>query len=251
MNSIRRRAGLVAAFLEEEQPDVIALQETRCSTGQFPTAVFAERGYEVTHFGDGPRNGVALASKLPIEDITHGFGGQPLPPFDEPRSIFATVEGIRIGTVYAPNGRRRRTYEWHAKLAWFELLGIHVQLELDEWDDLVVIGDYNVCPTPDDVYDPIKKRNRNLVSDEERAAIAALADLGLTDVARSLKGAAADYTWYAQQRNQFEAGRGYRLDLALASDAVAERAIACDGLNRWRQPELGPSDHVPLLLTLG
>ena len=249
LNSARARAELLAEFLDDERPDVIALQETKCVTAQFPSSVLLDRGYDWAHQGEPGRNGVALAAKARLEDIEIGFGGSPTPPFDEARLITATVGDMRIVSLYAPNGRRRGTDDWHQKLAWFKLLQVWLELELADHEQLVVLGDFNVCPTTDDCYDP-NKRNRNLVSDEERAAFAQLLDLGLVDIGRSLHGAETGYTWFAQQRNQFEAGRGYRLDIALATPNVTSRAESCQPLLQWRDPTRRPSDHAPLELVV-
>jgi len=163
----------------------------------------------------------------------------------------ATVAGFRVITIYAPNGRKRKTPDWDAKLAWFEMLRVELGFALEDFENVIVVGDFNVCPTPDDVYDPIKKRNRNLVSDEERAALGAVLELGFVDVARALHGAEAGYTWFAQQRGQFEANRGYRLDLVLATAELAGTVTSCDVLREWREPRRGPSDHAPLLTGFG
>ena len=150
-------------------------------------------------------------------------------------------------TLYAPNGRKMRSPAWQFKLAWFELLRIELELELAESPRLIVAGDFNVCPEPIDVYDPVKKRNRNLVSEPERAAVGRLFDLGLVDLARELHPDEPGFTWFAFTAGQFAANRGYRLDLALASPDVAAEFTTCRPLRQWREPNLGPSDHTPLL----
>ena len=246
VNSIKSRADLVAAFLDAEQPDVIALQETKCPTARFPAGLFEDRGYGWVHHGRDSRNGVALASRLGLTDVQIGFSGDAQAPFDEARLIAATIDGVRVLTLYAPNGAKRKSHSWHVKLAWFELLANELVFELADHADVLVIGDFNVCPAPDDLYDPAK-RNRNLVSDEERAAVARIRDLGFVDVAAALHGSGAGYTWYAYREGQFENDRGYRLDHALASPGLASRAVSCEPLRRWRDPAIKPSDHVPLL----
>ncbi len=237
----------MAEFLDAEAPDVIALQETQCSNAQFPAGLFDDRGYEWVHHGRGSRNGVALASKVGLADVQIGFSGKARPPFDECRLLAATIGGVRVLTVYAPNGAKRKSQSWQVKLAWFELLRNELEFELAEHDDVMVIGDFNVCPTPDDLYDP-GKRNRNLVSDEERAAFGRLVELGFVDVAAAMHGASAGYTWYAYREGQFENDRGYRLDLALANPDLAKRIKICEPIRKWREPALGPSDHVPLVV---
>ncbi len=250
VNSIRSRAELVAQFLDEEQPDVIALQETKCSDAQFPASLFDEREFEWVHHGRGARNGVALASRHGLAEVRSGFSGEAQPPFDECRLVAATIGGVRVLALYAPNGAKRKSHDWQVKLAWFELLHSELTYELDDHDDVLVIGDFNVCPTPDDLYDPAK-RNRNLVSDEERAAVARIRELGLVDVAAAMHGADAGYTWYAYREGQFENDRGYRLDHALATPGLASRITLCEPLRKWRDPSIRPSDHAPLLVAFG
>ncbi len=247
VNSIRRRLDLVERFIEDERPTVLALQETRCSDAQFPHATFARHGYESVHHGAGGHGGVALLSNVGLERVTYGFTGEHGPPFDEPRLISADVNGHRITTIYAPNGRKVRTAAWEFKLAWFELFRTELSLELDETTELLVIGDFNVCPTDADVYDPVKKRNRNLVSEPERAALERVIELGLTDVGRHHHLDDERFTWFSHGKGQYEMNRGYRLDLVLASSPVFERIRSCRPLTAWRNPELGPSDHVPVL----
>ena len=245
VNSIRSRIGLVEEFLDEHQPDVVALQETRCTDSQFPETPFLERGYHLTTHGRGSRNGVALASRTAPIDPRLGFSGTPQPPFDECRLLAATIRGVRVLTVYAPNGAKRKSASWDAKLAWFQMLKHELSFELADHSDVLVIGDFNVCPTPHDLYDP-QKRNRNLVSDEERAAVAAILELGLIDIAAHMHRHDAEFTWYSYQQGQFAKDRGYRLDLALATPGLATRALSCSPLRAWRDPKRKPSDHAPL-----
>ena len=251
VNSIRRRASLVAEFLAVEEPDVLCLQEIKCGDAHFPRDVFHNLGYELAVYGDGGYGGVAIASRIGLADVSFGFGGQHGPPFDEPRLLAATVDDVRLMTVYAPNGRTARSAHWRAKLAWFELLAVELELELAESANLVIAGDFNVCPSPIDVYDPVKKRNRNLVSEPERAAIAKLLNLGLVDLARTLHPNEPGFSWFAFSAGQFAANRGYRLDLVLASAQMAEAASACQALRTWREPDRSPSDHTPVVADFG
>ena len=236
---------------------MVALQETKCSQEAFPESALTSLGYEIAHMGSGPRAGVCLLSRIGLDDAQFGFGGSPASPFDEPRLVAATVGGVRVVTVYAPNGKRVGTPQWRVKLAWFELLKIELELELASCAaagiELVVVGDLNVCPTLDDVYDPAKKGSRNLVSPRERAALRAIIDLGFTDLARLLHGAQASYTWFSYMDGQFQNDRGYRLDLALATRGISTATRRCEALRSWRDPDLHerPSDHAPLLVVCG
>lgn len=252
VNSVRSRLALIERFLVAEQPEVLALQETRCTDRQFPYQAFADLGYEAVHHGTGGHGGVALLSNRGLNRASFGFGGEHGPPFDEPRMIAADVDGQRVVSLYAPNGRRIRTPAWQFKLAWFELLRIDLSLELEESDQLIVAGDFNVCPTAADVYDPVKKRNSNLVSDEERERLRAVIDTGLVDLAAKLHPDETDFTWFSHMAGQVERNRGYRIDLVLASTTVAQHARSCRPLLEWRDPErtpdgLAPSDHAPVM----
>lgn len=249
VNSIRRRLRLVEQFLEAEAPDVLCLQETKCNDAQFPVKEFAAAGYHVATHGLGGYGGVAIASRLGLDNVTYGFGGQHGAPFNEPRLLAADIGDHRVATLYAPNGKTIRSPSWDIKLAWFELLRIELELELADSPRLIVAGDFNVCPTEADVYDPVKKRNRNLVSDAERAAVARILDLGFTDLGRVLHPEDPGYSWYAFSAGQFAAHRGYRLDLVLASAEAEATAQSCRSLRAWREPELAPSDHTPVLAT--
>ncbi len=250
MNSIRSRLDLVLNFVDAEEPDVLCLQETKCADARFPSAAFNERGYEVVTHGSGPRGGIAIASRIGLENVTKGFGGNHGPPFDQPRILAADIGDLRVMTVYAPNGKQVREPEWDVKLAWFELFRVELALELEDYPRLVVAGDFNVCPAPIDVYDPIKKRNRNLVSDPERAAVAKILDDGFVDVARTLHPDEPGFSWYAYSAGQFGKGKGYRLDLVLAGPEVAGDFTSCRPMRKWREPDLSPSDHCPVLAVM-
>ena len=249
VNSMRSRSDLVTEYLATAGPDVLVLQETKCQDGQFPWAVFSDVGYEVAHHGNGPNGGVAIASRVGLERVQYGFAGQHGPPFDEPRLIVADCHDVRVANVYVPNGRTAGSRHWRYKLAWLELLRIEVGLELTDEPNLVVMGDFNVCPTPADLYQP-NKRNRNLVTDEERAAIAALLAVGITDLARAARPDEPGYTWFSFSPGKFEAALGYRLDLALGAKAIVDRLEDCAPELEWRDPTRSPSDHAPLKLSL-
>lgn len=240
---------MLTSYLGAEQPDVLALQETKCSDANFPWHVFTEAGYEVAHHGAGQHGGVALASTVGLERVQWGFAGEHGPPFDEPRILSADCGDLRVSTIYVPNGRTLGSAHWQYKLAWLELFRVELELELLESPNLVVLGDFNVCPTPADLYQP-DKRNRNLVSDEERAALARVFDVGMTDLARAARPEASDYTWFSFSLGKFEQNLGYRLDLALGSTAVVDRLVDCGPALPWRDPAKNPSDHAPLQIEL-
>ncbi len=249
VNSIRSRLPLVESLIDQLDPDVVALQETRCSDAQFPSAAFEALGFEWAHLGGSHGHaGVALLSRSGLDRVQWGFHGEHGPPFDEPRLLLGDVEGIRVGSVYAPNGRRYRSAEWRHKLAWFELLRIEAEETLVGEPDLLLLGDLNVCPAAIDLWKPING-SRNLTSVDERAAFDRLCEVGLHDLGRSCHPDEPGYTWFSHSAEQLERGLGYRLDFALASDGVRAAASSCRPDTAWRMAER-PSDHAPLVIEL-
>lgn len=247
VNSIRTRIDRVVAWMEANDPDVVLLQETKCSDAQFAdlAPAFEAAGYEVAHHGVDHRNGVAIASRVGLCDVARGFDGCNRFPYDEPRLITATCGGIRCQSVYVPNGRELDDPHYLYKLVWLERLRANV----DPSRPTVCAGDFNVAPADIDIYDPVRWRRRTHASPPERAAIAALVDLGLRDVTRDLEPEPGLYTWWSYRPGQFEANRGLRIDLALCSPDVADR-VAAVRVDREERAGDRPSDHAPLVLDL-
>jgi len=247
VNSIRVRIDRVLAWLDANQPQVVLLQETKCTDEQFALLAvgFEERGYDVAHHGVDHRNGVAIASRVGLEAVTRGFAGPNRPPYDEPRLIAATCGGIRCLSVYTPNGRELDDPHYLFKLVWLERL----RAEIDPAVPTVCAGDLNVAPADIDIYDPVRWRRRTHASPPERAAITALLDRGLRDVGREHRPEPGFYTWWSYRPGQFEANRGLRIDLALCSDTVADRVerVWVDVEERAGER---PSDHTPLVIDL-
>jgi exodeoxyribonuclease III len=252
VNSIRARQARVLAWLAEHRPDVALLQETKCTDALFASEGFTDEyealGYEVAHHGRDHWNGVAILSRVGLAEVQRGFPGPNRPPFDEHRVIAATCGGIRMWSIYAPNGRELDDPHYLFKLVWFERLRAAVTAE-PNGPPHVVAGDFNVAPADVDIYDPARWRRRTHASPPERAALAALIDLGLVDVTRELLPEPEVYTWWSHRPGQFEHNRGLRIDLALCSPALAERATRV-----WidREERAGPvaSDHAPVVLDL-
>jgi exodeoxyribonuclease-3 len=247
VNSLRARIGNVTDWLDRHQPDVVLLQETKCSETQFEPLLggLVERGYRAAHHGVDHRNGVAIASRCGLDDVVRGFRGANRQPYDEPRLITATCGGIRFHSVYAPNGRALDDTHYLFKLVWLERL----RSQLDPGQPMVCGGDLNVAPTDADIYDPARWRRRTHASPPERAAIGALCDLGLRDVTREHLPDPGVYTWWSYRPGQFAANRGLRIDLALCNDPVAGRvrSVWVDTAERATER---PSDHAPLVLDL-
>jgi exodeoxyribonuclease-3 len=247
VNSIRTRADAVAQWIDRHSPDVVLLQETRCSDAQFPYSLFESRGLEVAHHGGGHRNGVAIAGRAGLADVTRGLEGPA--PFDEPRMISATTGGIRFHSVYVPNGRALDDPHYAFKLEWLQRLLTTVSSGVGRGEHTVLAGDFNVAPADIDIYDPARWRRRTHASPPERAAIEALQSAGLVDVARELDPRPGVYTWWNYRPGQFERNNGLRIDLVFV-----DRAHLGDVDRVWVDLEaraaVRPSDHAPVVLEL-
>jgi exodeoxyribonuclease-3 len=251
INSIRSRHHRVAAWIERHQPDILALQETKCID-----AVFAELmvdtladGYEFVHHGHDHWNGVAIVSRVGIDDVRRGFRGINQPPYDEARLISARCGGVDVHSLYAPNGRELGDAHYLYKLVWLERLRTVPRLELPT----VLLGDFNVAPTDLDIYDPARWRRRTHASPPERAAIDALIDFGLRDVTREHLPDAGVFSWWSYRPGQFEQNRGLRIDYGLGNDAVANRVerVWIDVAERVDDhAQEKPSDHAPVVFDM-
>jgi exodeoxyribonuclease-3 len=247
VNSIRARSARVLDWLDRHRPDVVLLQETKCDDVRFAQSEteFGRRGYETAHHGTDHRNGVAVLSRVGLDEVRRGFDGPNRPPFDEPRIIAATCAGIRFHSVYVPNGRELDDPHYLYKLVWLERL----RAQVDPSRPTLCAGDFNVAPTDADIYDPVRWRRRTHASQPERAAIAALADTGLRDVTREHRPEPGFFTWWSYRPGQFEANRGLRIDLALGSAPVAER-VRSVWVDIDERAGERPSDHAPLVIEL-
>ncbi len=250
VNSIRARHGRVIDWLRRHEPDIALLQETKCSDAVFAAGGFvddcAALGYAVAHHGRDHWNGVAILSRVGLVDVCRGFPGPNRPPFDEARLIGATCAGLRVWSLYAPNGRTLADSHYLFKLVWFERLRATVAAAADVH---VLAGDFNVAPTDLDIYDPVRWRRLTHASPPERAAVAALGDIGLRDVTREHLPDAGVFTWWSYRPGQVERNNGLRIDLALCSPPAADRVqrVWIDGDERRA---VLASDHAPLVLDL-
>ncbi|MGB8861148.1 MAG: exodeoxyribonuclease III [Ilumatobacteraceae bacterium] len=250
VNSIRSRHDRLVAWLRRHQPDVVLLQETKCTDDLFARDGFAGEyramGYEVAHHGHDHWNGVAILSRVGLFDVQRGFPGVNRPPFDEARTISAVCGGMRVWSIYAPNGRELDDPHYLYKLVWFERLRASIDASVPAF----VAGDFNVAPTDLDIYDPIRWRRRTHASPAERAGIAAIIELGLRDVTREHLPGAGTYTWWSYRPGQFELNRGLRIDLSLCTPAVAQR-VRRVWIDRDERVGIKASDHAPLVVDLG
>ncbi len=270
VNSLKARQEAVERWLERAAPDILLIQETKLTDGDAPVMAFAMAGYQLVHHGEGRWNGVAIAARdgLAIEDVVTNFGDGPVrdsgpggagaavaseddfDPFDEARMVAATVDGIRVVSLYAPNGRVVGSPFYTGKLAWFERLARWVREPGAEPDALVLGGDLNVAPTDADVWDAAAVHGGTHVSEPERAAFRALLDLGLTDAYRLRHDETGRFSWWDYRAGMFHKNLGMRIDHLLVSGAVAPRVVYAEIDRQARKGPPVPSDHAPLLIDL-
>ena len=258
INSIRTRVSRAVDFAVREDIDVLALQEIKCKPEQFPYAPFEEAGYHVEAHGLNQWNGVAIASRLPITDVETSFAG--MPGFAkghegpdaplEARAIGATIDGVKMWSLYVPNGRSLDDPHYAYKLHWLDELRKATAAELQAKPDLplALVGDFNIIPLPEDNGDPaIVEGVSTHVSPQERAAFFALKDAGVTDVVRPL--IPEGFTYWDYQRLKFPRNEGIRIDFILGSRALAD-AVTGASIHRNERKGEQPSDHVPVVVDL-
>ncbi|GAB3673225.1 exodeoxyribonuclease III [Angustibacter aerolatus] len=252
VNSIRARVDRVASWLERADVDVLAVQETKCRDDQFPDMPFVGLGYEVAHVGFSQWNGVAVVSRVGLDDVQVGFPGQPgwgEPVEAEARAIGATCGGVRVWSLYVPNGRSLDDPHLAYKLDWLAHLrdAGSTWLADDPQAQVVLAGDWNVAPRDEDVWDPAKFAHSTHVSPPERAAFQAVVDAGYADVVRPYTEGQFTYWDYTQLR--FPRKEGMRIDFALASPALAARVTGAEIVREERKGK-GASDHAPVVIEI-
>jgi exodeoxyribonuclease III len=249
VNSVRARLPRLLEWLAAVRPDVLCLQETKVPADGFPAAEVKELGYEAVTHGAGAWNGVAVLSRVGIDDAAPGFTDEPGFPDPEARALAVTCGGLRVWSVYIPNGRVPASEHYEYKLKWLAALRTALAAELAARPDLVLAGDFNVAPTDDDVWDPAVFVDSTHVTPPERQALAALRELGLTDVVpRPLKGD-RPFTYWDYRAGMFHQNKGMRIDLVYASAGVAAR-VADAYVDREARKGKGPSDHAPIVVDL-
>jgi exodeoxyribonuclease-3 len=247
VNSLKARLPRAEEWIAYAQPDVLCLQETKVSDSAFPAMAFSALGYESAYCGQGQWNGVAILSRVGLDDVVAGFTDQHEDEATEARLLWATCAGVRVASVYVPNGRVVGSEHYQAKLAWLERLRRHIEADCDPNTPFVVCGDFNVAPEDRDVWDPTKLHGNTHVSPPEREAVAALQEWGLVDVFRRLYDDERLYSWWDYRAGDFHQHRGLRIDLVLATKPLAERATFAL-IDRFARKGKGPSDHAPLLV---
>lgn len=249
VNSLTARLPRVVEWLAATRPDILCLQETKVSDAGFPHAELAALGYAAATHGSGQWNGVAILSTIGLDDVQRGFPGEPGFPASEARALAATCAGIRVWSLYVPNGRAVESPHFAYKLAWLSALRGALAGDRAPGSPMALCGDFNVAPTDADVWDPAAFVGATHVTAVERAAVAALIDAGLTDVrARPLKGD-RPFTYWDYRAGNFHRGLGMRIDLVLLSDTLAA-AVTDAYVDREARKGKAPSDHAPVVVDI-
>ncbi len=249
VNSVKQRVPRLLPWLDQRRPDVVCLQETKLADDKFTDLLgdeLARRGYEVAVHGEPAWNGVAILSRAGLEDVLPGIPGAPGFPHPEARAVSATCGGVRVVSVYVPNGRSPGSEHYAYKLAWLDALRGMVAAGPAE---VVVCGDVNIAPADEDVFDPDAYVGQTHVTPQERAALAQLQQLGLRDVVRDRWPDQRVFTYWDYRAGMFHQDLGMRIDLVLAGAPVAERVRAA-WVDRHARKGSGPSDHAPVIVDL-
>jgi len=249
VNSVKQRVQRLLPWLDQRRPDVVCLQETKLADRAFRELLgeeLATRGYAVAVHGEAQWNGVAILSRAGLDDVVAGLPGAPGFPHPEARAISATCGGIRVWSVYVPNGREPDSEHYRYKLAWLAALR---KVAADAPAATVICGDMNIAPADADVFDPAAYVGQTHVTAPERAALAQLMELGLHDVVRERWPAERVFTYWDYRAGMFHQDLGMRIDLVLATAPVASRVNAA-WVDRHARKGTGPSDHAPVIVDL-
>ena len=267
VNSLKARQEAVEKWLAKAEPDVLLIQETKLSDADAPVMPFSMLGYELVHHGEGRWNGVGILTRVGASDVVSNFGDGPVRdssagsgltvseeddfnPFDEARMVSAVCGGVRVVSLYAPNGRIVGSPFFAGKLRWFERL----RRWLDETQapdaPLVLGGDFNVTPADEDVWSPARAHGGTHVSEPERDALAALRSWGLADAYRAVRPQRGRFSWWDYRAGMFHRNEGMRIDLLYTSAPVAARVVWAEIDREARKGPPTPSDHAPVVIDL-
>ncbi len=255
VNSVRSRIPRIESFLQHRDVDVLALQETKARADQFPTMGLESLGYEVAAHGLNQWNGVAVVSRLGITDVEVGFAGMPAygePPVHEARAMGATCGGVRVWSLYVPNGRAVGDVHYHYKLRWLAALhdvAASWAAQGASRQPTALVGDWNIAPHDEDVWDMGAFARSTHVTAPEREAFQAIVDLGYVDVVRPYTSGPDVFTYWDYYRQRFERNKGMRIDFVLGNASLAER-ITHAFVDREERAGTGASDHAPVVVEL-
>lgn len=250
VNSVKQRVPRLLPWLDQRRPDVVCLQETKLADEAFTDLLgkeLADRGYAAAVHGETQWNGVAIVSRVGLDDVVTGLAGAPGFPHQEARAVAATCGGVRVHSVYVPNGRVPDSDHYRYKLAW--LAALRSVVAAGPLPAAMVCGDMNIAPTDADVFDPDAYLGQTHVTAPERAALADLVALGLHDVVRDRWPAERVFTYWDYRAGMFHQDLGMRIDLVLATAPVAGRVRAA-WVDRHARKGTGPSDHAPVIVDL-
>ncbi|MEI7745382.1 MAG: exodeoxyribonuclease III [Chloroflexota bacterium] len=266
VNSLKARQEAVEKWLARAEPDVLLIQETKLSDADAPVMPFRMLGYEMAHHGEGRWNGVAILSRVGIEGIVTNFGDGPVRdstagaaiptseddfnPFGEARMVSAVCGGVRVASLYVPNGREVGSAFFEGKLRWFERLSRWLEETQSPDAPVVLAGDYNVTPADIDVWSPARTHGGTHVSEPERAALARLREWGLVDAYRAGHPEGGRYSWWDYRAGMFHRNEGLRIDLIYATAPVAARVVWAEIDREARKGPPTPSDHTPVVMDL-
>jgi exodeoxyribonuclease-3 len=243
VNSLRVRLPQVLDWLATQQPDILALQETKTLDGDFPRTDLETAGYQVAFAGQKTYNGVAVLSRSPMTEMVADLPGLQDP---QRRVLGVTVAGARVLNLYVPNGQAVGSEKYDYKLSWLNALANYLQAQLATYPKLVVLGDFNIAPEDRDVHDPKLWENKVLCSEPERAALKRLLTLGLTDVFRLFPQPEDSFSWWDYRGGGFRRNHGLRIDLILASRELASLCAGC-AIDKDPRGWSRPSDHTPVV----
>lgn len=246
VNSLKVRLPQLLDWAQAARPDVICLQETKCEDANFPREALEAAGYHAAFSGQKTYNGVAILSRRPLLDPAHGIAGH-----DDPqrRVVAATVDGVRVLSVYVPNGQSVGSDKYAYKLAWLDKLREWLAEELRQHPRMAILGDYNIAPEDRDVHDPKAWAGSVLVSEPERQRFRALLDLGLVDSFRLFDQPPGTYSWWDYRLNAFKRNLGLRIDHILLSSPLAPCCVSC-AVDKAPRGNERPSDHTPVMAEL-
>jgi exodeoxyribonuclease-3 len=266
VNSLKARQEAVEKWIARAEPDVLLIQETKLSDADAPLMPFRMLGYELVHHGEGRWNGVGILTRVGAGDVVTNFGDGPVrdsspgavvavdeddfDPFDEARMVSAVCGGVRVVSLYAPNGRVVGSPFYEGKLRWFQRVARWLAETRSPDEPLVLGGDYNVTPADEDVWDPVKAHGGTHVSGPEREALSVLRAWGLVDTYRSLRPEPGRFSWWDYRAGMFHRNEGMRIDLLYATAAVAGRAVWAEIDREARKGPPTPSDHAPVVIDL-
>ena len=248
VNSVKARLPHLLSYLEEAQPDVLCLQEIKCQTDDFPALEIKGLGYHVEAAGQRTYNGVALISRKPAENVLRGLAGDESDT--QARYIEGTFDGVRVASIYLPNGNPVATDKYPYKLAWMKRLAAQARALLDSEQPIVLAGDYNICPTDDDVYDPVGWRDDALCKIESRLAFRTIAHFGYVDAFRALHSEPHRYSFWDYQAGRWHRDEGLRIDHLMLSPQAADRLEECE-IDKAPRAKEKASDHTPVWCSLG